>query len=190
MFAPLTSALTLLVTAALLSATGLLPDRFPQVFITPAQITTPAPDAQLLASPPLTTALPLTLASSKKGVGVERIVDGDTIVLTNGKYVRFIGIDTPERGQCGFYSASEYLAGLLEGKRVTLVKGARSDTDRYGRLLRYVQVGKRDINLAMIKSGYAIARYDSRDGYGSHPREQRYIKADNNSPAATNCPAR
>ena len=56
------------------------------------------------------------------------------------------------------------------------------DRDQYGRLLRYVDRGAVDAGLKMIESGLAIARYDSRDGYGRHPREDRYIEADRRSP--------
>ncbi len=52
------------------------------------------------------------------------------------------------------------------------------DTDRYGRLLRYVNIGRMDAGLRQIRRGFAIARYDSRDGYGFHPREPAYIAAD------------
>ena len=51
----------------------------------------------------------------------------------------------------------------------------------YGRLLRYVDVGSTDAGLRLIRSGLATARYDSRDGYGFHPREPRYVAADNAS---------
>jgi hypothetical protein len=69
---------------------------------------------------------------------------------------------------------------------VTLTPGARDDVDRYGRLLRYVDTaGGVDAGLHMINQGWAIARYDSRDGYGRHPREASYIAADAASPAQT-----
>jgi hypothetical protein len=55
------------------------------------------------------------------------------------------------------------------------------DQDRYGRLLRYVNIGNMDAGLRQIKRGFAIARYDSRDGYGYHPRESVYIEADHAS---------
>lgn len=105
------------------------------------------------------------------------VVDGDTIDLGNGQTVRLVGIDTPERGECGSERASDNLARMVLGKRVRLAH-SDEDTDRYGRLLRYVDVGTVDAGLAQIKQGYAIARYDSRDGYGFHPREPAYIKAD------------
>jgi endonuclease YncB( thermonuclease family) len=108
---------------------------------------------------------------------VTRVVDGDTLELGNGESVRLVGIDTPEVGECGYDAASVALARLVAGKQVHL---GRSDEDRdhYGRLLRYVDVGSTDAGLRLIRSGLAIARYDSRDGYGFHPREPRYVAAD------------
>lgn len=108
---------------------------------------------------------------------VVHVVDGDTIDLANGESVRLVGIDTPERGECGYDTATANLARLVEGKRVRLTM-SDEDRDRYGRLLRYVNVGDMDAGLRQIKSGWAIARYDSRDGYGFHPRENVYIATD------------
>ena len=108
---------------------------------------------------------------------VIRIVDGDTLELDDGETVRLVGIDTPELGQCGYGSASGALARMVLGQQVVL---GMSDEDRdgYGRLLRYINVGDLDAGLRMIRNGLAIARYDSRDGYGYHPREAQYIAAD------------
>ena len=52
------------------------------------------------------------------------VVDGDTINMSDGSTVRLIGIDTPERGQCGFEEASAVLAQLITGQSITLVPGA------------------------------------------------------------------
>jgi hypothetical protein len=106
------------------------------------------------------------------------VIDGDTIEVADGARIRLIGIDTPERGECGYSEATAYLAGLVGRSAVVLVSGARDDVDRYGRVLRYVEVEGIDANLEMIRSGFAIARYDSRDGYGRHDREDEYISAD------------
>ena len=117
---------------------------------------------------------------------VTQVVDGDTIELGNGQPVRLVGIDTPERGDCGYDRATASLQRLVLGKRVRLTV-SDEETDRYGRLLRYVDVGGVDAGLRQINRGVAIARYDSRDGYGHHPREKRYVAADK---ATTNltCP--
>lgn len=117
---------------------------------------------------------------------VTHVVDGDTVDLDSGDSVRLVGIDTPERGECGFGPAQSAMKRLVLGKEVTLVE-SDEDADKYGRLLRYVEVGDLDVGLRMIRKGLAIARYDSRDGYGRHPREERYITADEAAPDVT-CP--
>jgi len=109
---------------------------------------------------------------------VTSVVDGDTIDVADVGRIRVIGIDTPERGACGYDSATLAMAALVDGRDVTLVPGAVEDADRYGRLLRYVDVGTIDAGLSLIQDGWAIARYDSRDGYGRHPREEVYVAAD------------
>lgn len=117
---------------------------------------------------------------------VTHVVDGDTIDLDSGDTVRLVGIDTLERGECGFGPAQSALKRLVLDKEVTLVE-SDEDADKYGRLLRYVEVGDLDVGLRLIRKGLAIARYDSRDGYGRHPREDRYITADEAAPDIT-CP--
>jgi micrococcal nuclease len=65
-------------------------------------------------------------------------------------------MDTPERNQCLFGAATQRMRALVEGKRVLLVRDV-SETDRYGRLLRYVYVGDVFVNAAMVSEGYATA---------------------------------
>ena len=120
-------------------------------------------------------------ASVQETWQVANVVDGDTVdvVSSNGRKerIRVIGIDTPERGECGFAAASAALARTVQGKVVTLVPGARNNRDKYNRLLRYLDVEGRDAGMELIEAGFAIARYDSRDGYGRHPREDAYVAA-------------
>ena len=119
--------------------------------------------------------------SSDTEARVGYVVDGDTIRLSNGKYVRLIGIDTPERGRPYYLAAKRHLGQLVEG-RVRLVNPASTDDrDRYGRLLRYVRDGGRDTGLAQIRNGYAHARYDGRDGYDWHPNQTSYRQTDTNT---------
>ena len=150
---------------------------------------TTAPAVESTTPPPPETAAPTTAtpAPVPAGVAVESITDGDTIRVAGGVKVRLIGIDTPERGQCGYSGAAMHLASLIRGRNVVLVPGARDDADKYGRLLRYVEVEGVDLNLEMIRSGRAIARYDSRDGYGRHARQDDYIAADAASPSTNFC---
>jgi len=91
---------------------------------------------------------------------VSHVVDGDTIKLENGKVVRYIGIDTPETVdprkpvQCFGAEASAKNKQLIEGKEVRLVKDV-SETDKYGRILRYVYIGDTFVNDYLVRNGYA-----------------------------------
>lgn len=93
---------------------------------------------------------------------VERVIDGDTIVLAGGQRLRYIGIDTPETVhphkdvECFGLEASEYNKQLVEGKLVYLESDVQ-DTDRYGRLLRYVWINGEMVNEILVREGYAFA---------------------------------
>lgn len=102
---------------------------------------------------------------------VTQIIDGDTIdVRVNGREVRirYIGVNTPERDEVCYSEAKAANRQLVEGQTVRLVRDAE-DTDRYGRLLRYLYVGGMNINATLIQQGYAevvsyppnTAQYDS-----------------------------
>ena len=116
-----------------------------------------------------------------------RIIDGDTIEVTDAggftEKVRLIGIDTPERDECGFKEAGARLSELILNSDVLLVTGGTDNRDHYKRLLRYVDIGEIDAGLVLIQEGFAIARYDSRDRYPQHDRESEYVKADSESPS-------
>lgn len=104
------------------------------------------------------------------------VVDGDTIETSAGT-VRIIGIDSPERGECGYGDGSAAIGQVLSvGDPVTLVlPSGQNDRDRYERLLRYVITDAGvDLGLMQVEAGFAIARYDSTDGYPAHPREAEY----------------
>lgn len=89
-----------------------------------------------------------------QAVELVRVVDGDTIVVDiSGEKtkVRLIGIDTPESVASSKYlektgkentqegeKASDYVKSLLACTGTVYLQKDVSDTDRYGRLLRYV----------------------------------------------------
>jgi len=92
-------------------------------------------------------------------ITVSRVIDGDTFVLNSGDTVRLICINTPEKGDFYADEATEYLKGLVLGKNVLLEKDV-SETDRYGRLLRYVYAGNISVNEILVRKGYAsVYRY-------------------------------
>ncbi len=101
-----------------------------------------------------------SVESEFETVKVVRVVDGDTIEIEGGKKVRYIGIDTPESVhpskpvECFSSESTKKNKELVEGKEVRLEKDV-SETDRYGRLLRYVYVGDTFVNNALVSEGYA-----------------------------------
>jgi micrococcal nuclease len=85
---------------------------------------------------------------------VDHWSDGDTVVTDLGK-IRLIGINAPDIGECGYGKATKLAEKLAPaGSTVTLTDPESvRDTDDYGRLLRYVDVGGVDVGLKQIKKG-------------------------------------
>ena len=74
--------------------------------------------------------------------------------------MRYIGIDTPEiypRLEAFGREAWQANRRLVEGKRVRLERDV-SETDKYGRLLRYVYVDGVFVNAELVKQGLAWAK--------------------------------
>lgn len=101
-------------------------------------------------------------SGAKEDTLVTRVIDGDTIEIEGGQKIRYIGIDTPETSdprtgvQCYGKEATSKNKALVEGKKVRLEKDV-SETDKYGRLLRYVFIGDQLINEVLVKEGYAFS---------------------------------
>lgn len=96
-------------------------------------------------------------------IKVTRVIDGDTFVLETGQTVRLIGIDTPELHHprkpvgCFAVEANNQLINLILNKSVRLEKDV-SETDRYGRLLRFVYLSDNTfVNDVLVRQGYALA---------------------------------
>ena len=142
---------------------------------TPAPVPSPAPSPTPTPSP--------TREPARYSGRVLEVIDGDTLKvrLTSGarRTIRLIGIDTPESRkpgvpvECGSEYASKHMTrlafqtrrGRSVGQRVRLTTDPTQDrTDRYGRLLAYVdrRSDGKDLGRAMITSGWAMAYvYDS-----------------------------
>lgn len=98
-----------------------------------------------------------------EAVEVAEVIDGDTIKLSDGRRLRYIGIDAPEtkhpkKGkECYGDLASEKNKSMVLNKIVYLEKDV-SETDRYGRLLRYVWLDQNTmLNEQLVLEGYALA---------------------------------
>jgi endonuclease YncB( thermonuclease family) len=102
---------------------------------------------------------------------VARVIDGDTLDLTNGQRVRLLQIDTPELGggECYSRAARKALLRLApEGGAVTLEADPALDrVDRYGRILRYVERDGVNVNIRLVLDG-AAAPYFYRGERGKY----------------------
>jgi endonuclease YncB( thermonuclease family) len=89
---------------------------------------------------------------------VTDIVDGDTVDLSDGRRVRVLGVDTPEKGECGFEEASEFARATLLNKEVAVASDPTQDAvDQYGRSLLYVSRWGVDYSLVVVGAGWARA---------------------------------
>ena len=102
---------------------------------------------------------------------VASVSDGDTIRLTDGRRVRLVQIDAPERpvGECYAEEAARILEGLTPvGNEVGLRRDRKlSARDEHGRVLAYVFKGKLNVNLRLVEVG-AAAPYFYRGGRGRY----------------------
>ena len=137
----------------------------------PQQRQKPVVDIQVTTSSP-------SQAAALQSVLVTRVIDGDTIEIETGQRVRLIGIDTPETVHpsqpvgCFGREASQKTTELLHSQLVELEKDI-SETDRYGRLLRYVWLEGVLINELLVREGYAqVTTYPPDVKY-----EQRFLEA-------------
>lgn len=89
-------------------------------------------------------------------VRVERVIDGDTVVLTRFGKTRLIGVDTPEEGKCGDNAATRFTRRRLEDKTVKVELG-KEPKDRYDRTLAYLTREDKMHSLALVEEGYAKA---------------------------------
>jgi micrococcal nuclease len=124
----------------------------------------PAVAATLLLLPLLAGCSDREVAPLAGDHGVARsTADGDTIRLRDGRAVRLVQIDAPERDECYGRAAGRVLAGLLpRGTDLLLVRDpSLDDRDEYGRLLRYVQPPgeprpETSVNVELVRVGAAV----------------------------------
>ncbi len=117
--------------------------------------------------------------------GTAHVIDGDTLIL-RGKRIRLAGIDAPELHQsCRRFNGSNWACGrrakealhaLVRGKRISC---RAIDKDVYGRIIAFCRIvfdreheGK-DVGLALVEEGLAIARADAPLSYHRAQRQAR-----------------
>lgn len=88
-----------------------------------------------------------------------KVVDGDTIYLDNGKKIRMVGVNTPERGVEGYITSKNFVQKLCLNKKVGIDIDDSKHTDRYGRTLAVVIVDGKNVNEMLLKEGLAEVMY-------------------------------
>lgn len=134
---------------------------------------------------------------------VVRWIDGDSVMTSRGE-VRLIGVNAPEMSKnCDAAEAARRYAQSAAPVGSTVNLGnplAVKDYDRHKRRLRYlitisnknskdlVPAHRRtDLGYSLLRSGNAIAQYDSRDGFQWHPAEKSYRSIATTRPTEAKC---
>ena len=131
---------------------------------------------QPAAPPPPAQTLPSTDDAS---IAIQRVVDGDTLLLPDGRRLRLIGINCPESVKPDHPvepfgpEASDFTKEFIGGSKVRL-QFDREREDQYGRLLAYVFVGDKLLNEELIRAG--LARYEPHYRY-SEAMKRRFKAA-------------
>ncbi|MFH1922171.1 MAG: thermonuclease family protein [Planctomycetota bacterium] len=119
---------------------------------------------------------------------VERIVDGDTLLLANQARIRLQGIDTPESVKPNHPvepfgpEASEFTRRFVaEGGGRVRLQFDRERVDKYGRFLAYVWVDDRMLNEELLRAGLATAETGFRY---SKAMKDRFRRAEDEAKAA------
>lgn len=98
------------------------------------------------------------LTSEERGI-CTKVVDGDTIYLDNGKKIRFVGVNTPERGVTGYQASKRFVEKLCYNKEVGINIDDKKYTDKYGRTLAVVIVDGKNLNEMLLNEGLAEVMY-------------------------------
>jgi endonuclease YncB( thermonuclease family) len=107
--------------------------------------------------------LPLAAAAGTEGGSVRHVVDGDSVILSDQRQVRLIGINAPEFGKDGRPDeplasvARDRLRELVQGRQVELVM-EEEQRDHYGRWLAHLQLPDGTaVEEILLKEGLAAA---------------------------------
>ncbi len=99
-----------------------------------------------------------TCLACTKTPQVIEVIDGDTFKTETGETVRLLGINAPEMLEPGGDIAKNALSLLILNERVQLKKDI-TDTDDYGRLLRYVYTNSIFVNEELVRRGFVETRF-------------------------------
>ncbi|MCM3716069.1 thermonuclease family protein [Alkalihalobacillus oceani] len=101
---------------------------------------------------------------------VSRVIDGDTIVISDGTRIRFTGIDTPEINSNSTLApeplaeeAKQFVEGIIQNQTIFLEIDPEHPYDPYERTLAYIWIDDKDnqelsmLNAMLVEAGLANA---------------------------------
>ncbi len=95
-------------------------------------------------------------ATAQESARVKQVYDGDTILLEDGRKVRYLGINAPEYREPFYLKAKRFNESLVLNREIRL-EFDQERADAYGRLLAYVYVGDQLVNARIVHEGLAHA---------------------------------
>jgi micrococcal nuclease len=134
-------------------------------------------------APPAPSSIPYTQPTSRPpdvtGVTVSRVVDLETLELSDGRRVKLIGVASPQSpaGAAAYAGGRQveyyqFLRGLVEGKTAN-IEFDNQQFDPQGRLLGYVYLTDGTfVNAEVLRQGYGVAE----TMYGPNTRYQDYLE--------------
>lgn len=93
---------------------------------------------------------------------VSRVIDGDTVKLEDGRTIRLLGINTPEKSMPFSEEATELLNQMVQGKSVKIESYG---LDKYDRTLAYLFVENKSVNKEILVKGLATLYFYDKDDY-------------------------
>ncbi|MEM4181707.1 MAG: thermonuclease family protein [Candidatus Pacearchaeota archaeon] len=100
-------------------------------------------------------------------IKIKRALDGDTLELEDGRKVRMLGINTPEKGKFMSKEALE-MTKTIENKKVILLYNQK---DKYGRVLGYIFFEGENFNKKILENGLAHLYYYEKDRFFEEMKE-------------------
>lgn len=89
-----------------------------------------------------------------ESANITRIIDGDTVKNSEDESIRLLGINSPEKGKPYYDKSKNFLKNKIFNKTVKL-KFVNEKRDRYDRILAYIILNGKNINLELVRRGFA-----------------------------------
>src|SRR3989344_9447386 len=92
-----------------------------------------------------------TIQNDRETAVISRVIDGDTLDLKDGRKIRLLNINSPEKNTFGYSLSYEFLK-KYENKSVEI---NIIDTDKYNRYLARIYSKESYLNLDLVSLGFA-----------------------------------